>query len=257
MHAHPRPLLIGHRGAPRVRPENTLGALAAAADLGLTWVEIDVRLTRDGGLVLVHDDTLERTTSGSGRVRDLDLARVVALSADRREGGRFPEEHVPTLDACLGLVRARGLHIDVEIKTDDEDARESAEAVVACITRHFAAPDGAVPWVSSDCAAALARVRELAPSLPRALVVERADVSAARTCAALGCAALVCDQALLDASVVDAWRAASPDVPLWVYTVNDGATALRLADLGCAAFFTDDAPALRAALAGRSAPPPG
>ncbi|HRC27440.1 MAG TPA: glycerophosphodiester phosphodiesterase family protein, partial [Alphaproteobacteria bacterium] len=75
------PSLIGHRGVARYAPENTLESIHTAADMGLEWVELDVKLTRDGVPVLFHDDTLDRTTNGTGFVAACDFARLRELEA--------------------------------------------------------------------------------------------------------------------------------------------------------------------------------
>jgi len=106
----PAPLLvIAHRGDSAHRPENTLAAIAGALELGVSAVEIDVQLTRDGRVVVMHDPTLDRTTSGRGEVRQLSLAEIRALSAGypSRFGTAYQGEHVPTLAEVLTLVRDR------------------------------------------------------------------------------------------------------------------------------------------------------
>ena len=80
--------IIGHRGAPQEAPENTLLSFRRALELGVVAVELDVQLTRDGRLMVIHDETLERTTNGRGRVLDFTLAELKRLDAGR--GRRFP-----------------------------------------------------------------------------------------------------------------------------------------------------------------------
>ena len=75
------PLVIAHRGDSAHRPENTLASFASALEVGAELVEFDVQLTRDGHVVVIHDPTLDRTTTGRGDVRDLTLAEVRAVSA--------------------------------------------------------------------------------------------------------------------------------------------------------------------------------
>ncbi|HEY7924868.1 MAG TPA: glycerophosphodiester phosphodiesterase family protein, partial [Vicinamibacteria bacterium] len=120
----PPPLVIAHRGDSAHRPENTLAAIAGALELGVSAVEIDVQLTRDGRVVVMHDSTLDRTTSGRGDVRQLSLAEIRALSAGypSRFGTAYQGEHVPTLAEVLSLVRDRArtlIEIKKESVTDD------------------------------------------------------------------------------------------------------------------------------------------
>src|SRR5260370_42290120 len=101
------PAAIAHRGANRVAPENTLPAFEAAIALGCDYAEIDVRATRDGHLVLVHDRTVDGKTDGAGTVAEMDLAAVRALDAGIKFGPDFRGTRVPTLTEAIGLGRDR------------------------------------------------------------------------------------------------------------------------------------------------------
>ena len=128
----PPPLVIAHRGDSAHRPENTLAAFAGALELGVSAVEIDVQLTRDGRVVVMHDPTLDRTTSGRGDVRQLSLAEIRALSAGypSRFGTAYQGERVPTLAEVLALLRDRARTL-IEIKTESvtDDATGGVEAL--------------------------------------------------------------------------------------------------------------------------------
>ena len=103
------PLVIAHRGDSANRPENTLASFASALELGADFVEFDVQLTKDGHAVVIHDPTLERTTSGTGRLLDQTLAEIRKVSAGypSRFGDAYRGERVPTLSEVLGLLRGR------------------------------------------------------------------------------------------------------------------------------------------------------
>lgn len=103
-------LVIGHRGAKALAPENTLAGIRAASQCGADAVEVDVRLTKDGALVLMHDDTVDRTTSGKGRVEDLSLNEIKEIDADG--------EKVPTLEEALDLVQKLDLLAVIEMKEE-------------------------------------------------------------------------------------------------------------------------------------------
>jgi hypothetical protein len=106
------PILV-HRGAWQIAPENTLEAYAAAMDYGADGVEIDIRRSKDGVLYLLHDDTLDRTTSGTGKASDLTYYQLLQFTAKGAPGG---DTRIPTLAAVLVLVRQRAalLHLDVK-----------------------------------------------------------------------------------------------------------------------------------------------
>lgn len=122
--ALPTPIVIGHRGAAGEQPENTLPSFARARDLCAAILETDARPTRDGSVVLFHDETLERTTNGTGRVSDRTLAELRALDAGFRfvleQGNRFPFRGqgivVPTLEETLEAIP--GVRVNIELKED-------------------------------------------------------------------------------------------------------------------------------------------
>lgn len=112
--------VIGHRGAAGVLPENTLKGFAYAVGLGVDAVECDVHLARDGKLVVMHDEKVDRTTNGSGRIVEMDLADIRALDAG--DG-----ETVPTLDELLDLIRGK-CGLLCELKADGAEGA-AVEAV--------------------------------------------------------------------------------------------------------------------------------
>lgn len=105
-----------HRGASAVAPENTLAAFRAAAEQGAKWVELDVALLADGTLVVIHDDTVDRTSSGMGSLGALNLSDIAALDAGAWFGSAFAGERIPTLEQTLKLLGELGLNANVEIK---------------------------------------------------------------------------------------------------------------------------------------------
>jgi glycerophosphoryl diester phosphodiesterase len=130
----PTPLIIAHRGDSSHRPENTLAAFAAGLETGAAIVEFDVHLTRDGEVVVIHDNTIDRTTDGRGEVKQMTLAEIRRFSAGypSRFGSAYAGERVPTLAETLGLLRERA-HAMIEIKpeavTDDEEGGIEAHVI--------------------------------------------------------------------------------------------------------------------------------
>ncbi len=101
---------IAHRGGPKYAPENTLAAFRMSIDEGVDWLEFDVQMTKDGFLVVIHDETVNRTTNGSGRVRDLTLDQIRALDAGQGET-------IPTFEEVVELAKSHGVKILAEIKS--------------------------------------------------------------------------------------------------------------------------------------------
>lgn len=109
--------ILGHRGASHYAPENTLPAFELALDMGADGVELDVHLSKDGELVVMHDERIDRTTNGHGFIKDYTLEQLKCLDASAGMQG-FAGVTVPTLGEVYGLFRATDKIINVEIKTD-------------------------------------------------------------------------------------------------------------------------------------------
>lgn len=121
MTGHRFPQIVCHRGANRVAPENTIPAAQAAFDLGAAYVEIDVRTSADGVLLVIHDATVDRTTDGHGAVAALTAAEVAALDAGAWFDPAFAQTRVPRLDQTLSHAKGKG-GLYVEIKAADPTA---------------------------------------------------------------------------------------------------------------------------------------
>ncbi len=136
-HLYPHiPLILGHRGASAYAPENTLAAFRRAlAEGGADGFELDVTLSADGVPVVIHDDTVDRTTDGVGAVARLTLAQLRSLDAGKWFGLSFERERIPTLDEVFATVGPRAI-INVELKLDPSPGRELAVKVAALIRAH-------------------------------------------------------------------------------------------------------------------------
>jgi glycerophosphoryl diester phosphodiesterase len=110
-----RPLVCGHRGARTVAPENTIASFDLALEKGAGIIELDVQLTRDGGMAIIHDHTVDRTTDGTGRVADLSWDELQVLDAGIRFGEAFRGQRVPSLLQVLEWARGR-VYLAVEVK---------------------------------------------------------------------------------------------------------------------------------------------
>ncbi len=107
--------VIAHRGASTYAPENTFAAFDLALDMGVRHFELDVQLSGDNHLVVIHDDKVNRTTDGNGEVSALTLRELQSLDAGAWFGAKFAGERIPTLESLLDRYRGRA-HLHVEIK---------------------------------------------------------------------------------------------------------------------------------------------
>jgi glycerophosphoryl diester phosphodiesterase len=223
------PLVIAHRGDSAHRPENTLLSFASALEVGADLVEFDVQLTRDGAVVVIHDPTLERTTTGRGDVRGMTLAEVRAVSAGfpARFGTAHVGERVPTLPEALGLLRERA-RVMIEIKPDSvtDDADSGIEARTIESVRR-ARMEGDVALISFS-RRALVRCRDLAPEMTRGHLFHRAEVGEVLAAARDVASDLVMpEKGMLSDDLRDRAREAGLKVATWV--VDDPAELASLA----------------------------
>lgn len=228
----PPPLVIAHRGDSAHRPENTIASFASALEVGAAAVELDVQLTADGHVVVLHDPTLERTTTGRGDVRRMTLAEVRAVSAGypERFGDAYAGERVPTLAEALALLRERA-RVLVEIKTEsvtDDDAGGVEARVVEEVRRAGMAER--VALISFDHRA-IVRLRSLAPEMARGLLFGRASADAVLEAARdAGCDLVMPHKSQLSDALVERVRAAGLRLATWV--VDEPEELRRLARFG-------------------------
>src|SRR5579863_1834901 len=110
--------IFAHRGNSGEAPENTLAAFRQVAGVGADGVEFDVQLSRDGVPVVIHDETVDRTTDGKGAVAGLTLAQLQVLDAGKWFGAAFAGERIPTLEAVLEVFRGASIRVNIELKTN-------------------------------------------------------------------------------------------------------------------------------------------
>jgi glycerophosphoryl diester phosphodiesterase len=128
--------VVGHRGAMAYCPENTLVSFERALELGADWIELDVHLSRDGELVVIHDEHVDRTTNGHGLVKDLSVDALKRLDAGAWYGDRFAGQQIPTLSEVLSWARERPeTVVDIEIKNAPIYYAGIEDAVVDSVDR--------------------------------------------------------------------------------------------------------------------------
>jgi glycerophosphoryl diester phosphodiesterase len=228
-----RPLVFAHRGGADALPEHTLGAYVRALDEGVDGLECDIRLTRDGHLVCVHDSKLDRTSNGRGRVSAKTLAELDALNFGSWHPGYPADADLPdltrllTLERLLDVVRSCGRPVRLLIETK-HPSRYGAEVERRLIRmlRHFGLadpkPDDDVQiTVMSFAALALRRVRAQAPALPTVYLMELVPPGAGRGRLPFGARAAGPAVELIRArpALLPAIKAAGHQVYVW--TVNE------------------------------------
>lgn len=232
----PYPLWIAHRGAGRLAPENTLAALRVGASFGFRAFECDVKLSSDGVPFLLHDATLERTTSERGPAGERSWHELSRLDAGTWHSRSFAGEPLASLDAVARFVIDNGFALNIELKPSPGRDADTGRLVAREAQRLWAG-ERLDPLLSSFRTVALAAARDQAPDLPRALLLDRLRDGWLDEASALGCIAVVAAYPLLEPAVIEALHAGG--LRALAYTVNDPASARWLLIHGIDGIITD------------------
>jgi glycerophosphoryl diester phosphodiesterase len=232
----PYPLWIAHRGAGKLAPENTLAAFRLGAGHGYRAFECDVKLSADGIPFLLHDATLERTSSGQGTASSLTWSALSRLDAGGWHSRAFTGEPLATLDGLAAYCIRNGFALNIEIKPTPGDEVATGAKVATEVTRLWAG-QAAPPLLSSFSPEALRAARDADARWPRALLLDDLRAGWFEEATALGCVAVVTNHRVMDATVIG--RLHDAGLRALVYTVNDEPSARRLLALGIDGIITD------------------
>jgi glycerophosphoryl diester phosphodiesterase len=227
-----------HRGGALLWPENSLLAFRNAAAMGVDYLELDVHLTRDGEVVVIHDPTLERTTTGAGPVWDRTLAELQPLRLKDR-GGAVTEERIPTLDQVVALAAAGKRQMLLEIKGDAQ-RRHYPGIEEKVLDRHRFVPFAIVMAFEAET---WRRVRQLRPEARAGALYSARTLPAGSVESELqalrqaGVAFVGLNQALVNAQVATQARLAG--LTLGVWTVNERDAIERFIGQGVSVVITD------------------
>lgn len=229
------PRIVAHRGASIEAPENTLAAFRAALEAGAPAVELDVHLAADGVPVVLHDDTLDRTTSGAGPVSERTSEEIARLDAGAWFGERFRGERVPTLAEALDFLHGRAL-VDVEVKTADRTYPGLVIAVEKAIRERWLVSDVVVSSFDAES------VREAkARGLATALILPGEPMADEARAWGVFSDAFAIGEWAVTREVVEACAK-----PVYAWTVDDAARARALYEAGVAGVITNDPRGMRA-----------
>lgn len=246
----PRVLKVAHRGGAGLAPENTLAAFNMGLAHGADFLELDIHMSKDGQLVVMHDALLERTTNASGEVSDYTAAELAALDASARySGANAPERQpVPTLDQVLALAKGRAA-VQIEIKLRADKTRyPGIEAKLVELLRAQGMLDDVM--VLSFDFPTLQKIKEIEPRLKTCALISTAYLQGvgrggpekvAEEMAALGVEYVGVNHTWLSDALLAALTARGLQVGVW--TVNDVETMRKFAAKGVA-FITSDRPDL-------------
>ena len=232
----PYPFWIAHRGAGKLAPENTLAAFRLGARHGYRAFECDVKLSQDRVPFLLHDSTLQRTTSGHGPADALPWSELARLDAGGWHSRAYAGEPPPSFDAIARFCLRNSFALDLEIKPSPGSERITGEVVAAAADAQWTGHTP-LPLLTSFRPDALEGARQAAPRLPRGLLLDTLRDGWLDEARSLECVAVVTNYSLIDANVLA--RIHGAGLRALVYTVNDPAAAHRLHALGIDGIVTD------------------
>ncbi|WP_335342380.1 glycerophosphodiester phosphodiesterase [Polycladomyces zharkentensis] len=208
--------MFAHRGSSAAAPENTMAAFELAVKAGAGGVELDVQLTRDGRVVVIHDETLDRTTNGSGWVKDHEWETLRRLDAGSWWNPRFSSERIPLLEDVLDLLSNTDMIINIELKNGWVRYPGLETAVLACIDR-FRMAERVI--LSSFNHNSLRMLRGMRPELSLAALYESGLFEPWVYARYLGVHAIHPDWRAIDETVVKGCQSAG--IAVRPYTVDD------------------------------------
>lgn len=231
------PRIIAHRGASSLAPENTIAAFSKAMEVGARWFEFDVDIAGDGSLIVIHDDTLDRTTTGTGSYYRLGFSDIRRLDAGRWFSDTYRFERIPEAADALEFAHAQQMGANLEIKpcAGGERLRERLVESLAVAVAGSKVPSRLI--VSSFDHELLAAFHAASPNVALGWLIERACEEWREGAAALGARAIHPGVEGLSRGDVQAMRDAGFEVNVW--TVNDVEQARELASWGVTGIFTD------------------
>lgn len=227
-------LIYAHRGASAQYPENTMLAFEKAMEMGAAGIETDVHLSRDGQLVLCHDETIDGTTDRSGWIARLTYDELLRADAGVRRGAQFAGQRIPLLRDLLKLARESGIALNLELKNYVLDYPDLERLVIEEI-RKYLRPERVL--LSSFRHLSLVRAKQMAPETPTGLLYGCDLYRPAEYAAACGANALHPDYTMLSAETMREAKRAGLQVNVW--TVDDPADMLRMRDMGVDVLMTN------------------
>ena len=225
-------LVIAHRGASGYAPENTLAAFKRALALGATFIETDLQLSRDARFVAIHDDTVNRTTNGTGKVHDLSLADLRRLDAGSWFGSEFTGERIPTLDEILEFSKKHDVVFYLELKPGGSWGGE--HALIGALRE---SQEAARMVVISFDAGILEGLRKIEPTLMTGLLFDGQIDRPLERAVEVGARQLAIRGDLVTPALLTEARKKDLQVVCW--TVNQAAHMRLLIDAGVDGIMSD------------------
>lgn len=233
--------LIAHRGISALAPENTLASFQQAVEQKIDWIEFDVRLTKDHELIIFHDDTLERTTNGSGLVHEHTIQQLANLDAGSWFNPIYHEQRIPVFSQILPTLLNLDLHLNIELKIPPKAPLTHGSVLINRlleVLKDTWPKSRPLPLVSSFHWELLTELRSFLPEIPIGFLQDDCTISFIEKVQQSHNAALHCDyQSLTPALLALAKQA---QIPVLAFTVNKPSDAMPLFNAEIFGIFSDN-----------------
>lgn len=231
------PKIIGHRGAAAYAPENTAVGIHSAADLGVDWVELDVKLTKDFIPIIFHDSTLERTTNGFGQVQDHTWSEIQELDAGSWFSESFTGEGILSLERAIDIMIERNLGFNLEIKPCEGREVETAEVALDMISSIWDEQNSLL--ISSFATECLETSKNMALDIYRGLLVDGLPDNWLELAKDLDVKSINLNGNNVSLTKDDIHTITETGHQIMAYTINDASHANTLMSWGVSSFCSD------------------
>ncbi len=231
------PFVISHRGANQLAPENTLAAFHKAAELGVQWIEFDVALSKDNVPVVIHDDTLERTTNGRGKVSNHTFAELKSLDAGSWFSPEYTGTQIPSLVEVLQFCQQYRLGMNIEIKSLKKNMNVAVKTILQ-VVKPYCLPNYSNVIFSSFSIPVMKALRKADSMLPMGLLLSYKRIDWRLLAQRLRCDHIHLANTLVTPEFVQKIHRTGRKV--LSYTVNDVEMMQKFRQIGVDAVFTDN-----------------
>jgi glycerophosphoryl diester phosphodiesterase len=226
--------IIAHRGASKLAPENTMFAFELAYILGAEGIETDVQLTKDNIPILIHDETLKRTTNGKGYVKDYTYEELKQLDAGSWFSSDFRSAKILTLDEFLSWIKPKNLSLNLELKNNKIDYNNLESIVYRMVKKHCLEKR---TTISTFSPLSVTRLKTYQAELGIALLTSKPNSNLVDYAKSLGANALHIKYRLVNTSLIE--KAHASNMAVRVYTVNRYRQMMNCFQEACDGIFTD------------------
>jgi glycerophosphoryl diester phosphodiesterase len=234
----PHKQIIGHRGVAGLAPENTLASFSMAAEMGLNWVEFDTHRCLSGEWIVIHDETLQRTTNGTGLIAETAYAELKRFDAGNWFSPQFKNVQIPSLKETLVHLQNLGLHPNIEIKQQSLNKEQDCKHFIQFLQGVWSI-NMPLPLVSSFDLETLILLRRHWINLPLGYLVEQFNDATLEEAIKYGLTTVHCNHELLDLTFLRKVTLQKNTIPILAYTVNNRKRIEMLLEAGVSCVFSD------------------